>query len=214
VQDKRKKFWKKEFSVMFLFKSRQVAGRVLALTVLAAAALGAATVPASASPDSTPAGSVSDVAVAKEVARIKAHGLRSAASLPSVWQADGSSNVWDGGCQARAHADYYPANDQAVMSTTVTSPYLFAACRVDAQLWIETASGAFPSAVNSAVACAVVDFTCSSTQTATGDHRNATPGLTEFVAAVNNTLQSLGLPPNYTRAMAVTGVHLTFSKTR
>ncbi|WP_284750415.1 hypothetical protein [Amycolatopsis sp. RTGN1] len=62
------------------------------------------------------------------------------------------------------------------------------------------------------MACAVLGPTCASTRTWLGNYLNTTPGLTAFVAAVNNTLQSLGLPPNYTRAMAITGVHLTFSR--
>jgi hypothetical protein len=198
-------------SVMLLTKSRNAAGRVLAVVAMAVAASGAVSSAASASPVPPAAGAVSDVAVAKEAARIKAHGALSAATPPDVWRADGSSDTWNGGCRASAHADYYPASDQALMSTTVTSPYLFAACRVNAQLWIETASGSFPSAVNYAVACAVFDPGCVSTQTAVGDHPNATPGLTAFVEAVNNTLRTMGLPPTYTRALAITGVHLTFA---
>ncbi|MDS0134292.1 MULTISPECIES: hypothetical protein [unclassified Amycolatopsis] len=196
---------------MVFTKPRDVIGRVFTVVAIAAAALGATSADASASADPPASGAVSDIAVAKEVARIKARGGLSAAAPPNVWRVDGSSDTWNGGCWASAHADYYPANDQAEMSTTVRSPYLFAACRVNAQLWIETASGSFPSAVNYGMACAVWDPTCASTQTWPGNHNNATPDLTAFVAAVNATLQTLGLPPTYTRAMAITGVHLTFS---
>ena len=137
--------------------------------------------------------------------------MRAAATPPTVWFAVNSSNAWDGACVALADAQYYPANDQADINTTVNSPYWFAACRVNAQLWIDTAGGSYPSAANYAMACAVRDWTCASTQTTTGNYYDATPALTAFVASVNNALQAAGLPPTYSRAMAVTGVRLTFA---
>ena len=165
-------------------------------------------------PDQAPAGGsvvVSKAAVQKEVVRIRADHVHTAAVLPSVWSTDNRSSNWNGGCLASAHSDYYPANDQAVISTTVTSPYWFAGCRVKAQLWIDTASGSYPSAANYAMACAVLDPTCTSTQTTTGNYYSATPALTAFVAAVNDALQAAGLPPTYMRAAAVRSVHLTFA---
>jgi hypothetical protein len=151
---------------------------------------------------------VSKAAVAKEVSRFAA----AAPAPPSVWRTDaGPSSDWNGGCTASAHADYYPANDQAQMSTTVTSPYWFAACRVNAQLWIDTRAGSFPSAVNYAMACAVLDTSCASTQTWPGNYYGATPALTAFVESVNDALEAAGLPRTYTRAAAITGIHITFS---
>jgi hypothetical protein len=199
---------------MFRTKFHRPASRLLLFAALATAMVSAPAAASAAVPESTPdspSSTTSQAVVQKEVARIKAGGLSSAALPPSVWRVDGSSDTWNGGCRALAHADYYPASDQAVMSTTVTSPYWFAACRGYAQLWIETSSGSFPSAANYAMACAVLDPTCASTQTTTGDYGSATPALTAFVAAVNDALQAAGLPPTYTRAMAVKGVHLTFA---
>ena len=201
---------------MFPTRTHHRVVRALALAALATALVGAGADAASAStrkPDPSPvAGSATKAAVRKEVARIKADGgLAAAATPPSVWSTDNSSSTWNGGCVASAHADYYPANDQALIGTTVTSPYWFAACRVNAQLWIDTASGSFPSAANYAMACAVLDTSCASTQSTTGNYYGATPGLTAFVNSVNDALQSAGLPPTYTRAQAVRGAHLTFA---
>jgi len=160
-------------------------------------------------PDPTAA---SDAAVLKEVARVKATGLRVATPPPSRWTVDtGTDDTWNGACTASTHADYYPANDQAQMATTVSSPYLFAACRVNAQLWIETRAGSFPSAVNYAMACAVWDPTCASTQTWPGNYYGATPSLTAFVESVNDALEAAGLPRTYTRAAAITGVRVIHS---
>jgi hypothetical protein len=136
-----------------------------------------------------------------------------AATPPDKWVVDtGFDRTWDGGCEASTHAEYYPANDQALVSTTVTSPYWFAACRVNAQLWVETRAGAFPSAVNYAMACAALDPGCASTQTWTGNYPGATPALTAFVDAVNDALESAGLPRAYTRAAAIIGVRVIHSR--
>jgi len=199
---------------MFWTRIHRPTVRMLALAAMATALVGVgAAAAAAATPDPSPVvGAASKAAVQKEVARIKANGgLAAAATPPSVWSTDNSSSDWNGGCVASAHADYYPANDQAVISTTVTSPYWFAACRVNAQLWIDTAGGSYPSAANYAMACAVFDTSCASTQTTTGNYYGATPALTAFVNSVNDALQAAGLPPTYTRAQAVRGVHLTFA---
>jgi hypothetical protein len=198
----------------------QSAGRLLVLAAMATATVGATAGAASATVPSpppisgratTPKAAAQKAAVQKEVARIKANGIRAAAEPPSVWSTDNSSSTWNGGCTASAHADYYPAGEQAVMSTTVSSPYWFAACRVNAQLWIDTVAGSFPSAANYAMACAVLDPGCASTQTTTGNYYGATPALTAFVDQVNAALAKVGVPATYTRAMAVTGTHLTFA---
>jgi hypothetical protein len=197
---------------MSRIRIQRPAVRLFALAALATALAGVGAGTASASsraPVPAPAGAAAKAAVQKEVARIEAKAA--APTPPSVWSTDNSSSDWNGGCSAAAHADYYPANDQAAISTTVTSPYLFAACRVNAQLWIDTAGGSYPSAANYAMACAVFDPGCASTQTTTGNYYGATPALTAFVNSVNDALVAAGLPPSYTRAQAVRGVHLTFA---
>jgi hypothetical protein len=184
--------------------------RTFALAAIAVAVVGGATA-AAADPAPAP---VPKAAVLKEVARVKAGGLRAAAAPPpSRWVTDtGVDRSWDGGCEASTHAEYYPSNDQAVMGTTVTSPYWFAACRANAQLWVETRAGAFPGAANYAMGCAVFDPSCASTQTGTGNHYGATASLTAFVDSVNDALEAAGLPRTYNRAAAVTGIRVTHSK--
>jgi hypothetical protein len=151
--------------------------------------------------------------VLKEATRFRAEGARRAAAPPSKWVFNtGSDSSWDGGCVASTHAEYFPANDQSVMSTTVTSPYWFAACRVQAQLWIETRAGAFPSAANNAMACAVLDPSCASTQTSTNSFFGSTPALTAFIDSVNDALEAAGLPRTYNRAAAVTAIRVTHTK--
>jgi hypothetical protein len=136
-----------------------------------------------------------------------------AQTFRSSWPFDtGVRQDWNGGCQARATGTYYPANDQVVITTTVTSPYLFAACRVKAQVWVRTAAGEFPSAVHYTMACGVLDASCASTQTSTGSYVAATPGLTAYVDSVNATLSQLGYPATFSRQQAVTGVRVTFAK--
>ncbi len=184
---------------------------LIAFAAMATTATGAAGAASAAAP-SAPADSVSHAAVLKEATRFTSARSRAAALPPSSWVVNTGNDVtWNGGCVASTRAEYYPANDQAVMSTTVTSPYLFAACRANAQLWIHTRAGAFPGAVNYSMACAVTDWTCASTQTRTGSHYGASPALTAFVDSVNDALEAAGLPRTYTRAAAVTAVRVTHS---
>ncbi|MEU4236881.1 hypothetical protein [Actinoplanes sp. NPDC026619] len=199
---------------MFRTAVRRVMVGLVASAALAVTAAGSGSVAFAATPDPGPgpvaAGQVSKADVAKEVARFRARGAALAATPPSKWVTDnGPDDTWNGGCVATTHAEYFPGNDQAVISTTVTSPYWFAACRANAQLWIETSAGAFPSGTNYAMGCAVFDPSCASTQTATNNFYSSTPALTGFVDAVNDALAQIGLPRSYSRAAAVTAVRVT-----
>jgi hypothetical protein len=123
------------------------------------------------------------------------------------WQYD-----WNGGCGAKATVTYYPATDTAVMNTTVTSPYLFAACRVRTHLQVVTVNAVFDGADQYATACAVLDPSCASTQS-TGNQTfvGATPTFTGFVDALNAQLVALGLPPT-TRQEVARGINVSFSR--
>ena len=183
--------------------------RIAVLVALAAAMLGGTAGAAAAATEARPNPAFAS-AVAKEVARFKAAGLQRIALPPSKWVTDtGTDRSWNGGCSASTHAEYYPANDQAVMSTTVGTPYWWAACRANAQLWIETRAGSFAGASNYSMGCGVWDPTCASTQTRTGDYRGDTRALTAYVDSVNDGLEAAGLARTYTRAWAVTGIRVT-----
>ncbi|MFG2109863.1 hypothetical protein [Micromonospora chersina] len=190
----------------------------LAAAAMATAALAGPAPAAVAAPSDSPKAAAVDsasikAAARKEAARIKAAGgVTTLATYPSVWTLSKRETTYDGGCDATTSVSYYPANDQAVMRTTITDPYWFAACRANARLWINTNGGSFPSAVNYAMACAVTDASCASTQTWTGNYYGATPQLTAYVDSVNAALVSMGLPPTYSRAQAVTGISITHSK--
>src|SRR5690349_11770813 len=81
-------------------------------------------------------------------------------TIDTGWVSD-----WNGGCSAKAHVDYYPGSDTAYFETTVQSPYLFAACRVNTQVWAQTTANSYPGAAHYAMACGVFDPGCASTQT-------------------------------------------------
>jgi hypothetical protein len=140
-------------------------------------------------------------------------GAAAAADALPVSHEDGTGwkTNWNGGCGAEAYAVYYPINDQALIETTVQSPYWFAACRAKAQVFVHTDVGIFPSAVHYATACAVTDPTCASTQTTVGEYWGQTPGLTAHVNQINETLVSLGLPPSYTAKQAVKKIEVTIT---
>lgn len=136
-----------------------------------------------------------------------------AATSPTSYTIDtGWVSNFDGGCQAKAHVVYYPGSDQAHIETTVTSPYWFAACRVNTQVWVETRVGSFPGAVHYTMACGVFDPSCASTRFSVNDYFGQTPGLTAHVASVNAALEAMGLPATYTRTQAVTGIRVVFTK--
>lgn len=136
-------------------------------------------------------------------------GPAAASPPPATWFHDtGIDDDWNGRCRARTVVEYHPARDQAVISTTVTSPYLFAACRVHAKLQIRTRLGSFPSAVQYSMACAVFDSSCASTRTFSGDYLGASPALTAMLDIVNEARETAGLPPER-RAGVVTGISLT-----
>jgi hypothetical protein len=136
-----------------------------------------------------------------------------AAAAPTSYTSDtGWQDTWDGGCRARSTATYYPASDQTVIATTVQSPYLFAACRVNAHVRVGTRNQEFDGATHYAMACAVTDPTCASTQTRDGTYQPSSPALTAYVESINATLGDLGLPPTATRQALVTGISISLSK--
>jgi hypothetical protein len=138
---------------------------------------------------------------------------QAATAPPSSYTVDtGWVSDFNGGCQAKAHVVYYPGSDQAHIETTVTSPYLFAACRVNTQVFVGTKTATYPGAVHYAMACAVLDPSCASTQLQSGDYYGQTPQLTSFVDSLNDALEAAGLPRTYTRALATTGITVVFSK--
>jgi hypothetical protein len=142
-------------------------------------------------------------------------GAASAASAdapPSVYSADIAWVNYDGTCSAKAHVDYYPGSDTAYIQTIVKDPYLFVACRVHTQVWVQTRNNVYAGAIQGAMACSVLDPKCASTQTYTGTFSGQTPGLTAYVDGVNATLIDLGLPPTFTRTSATTGIRVSFSK--
>src|SRR2546421_6407241 len=123
-----------------------------------------------------------------------AHAAPASYTFDTGWQ-----ETWDGGCRARSTGTYYPASDQTAMSTTVQSPYLFAACRVNAHVMVGTRNQVFDGATQYAMACAVTDPTCASTQTRNDTYQPSSPALTAYVESVNATLRDLGFPPTATR---------------
>jgi hypothetical protein len=131
---------------------------------------------------------------------------------PSVYSTDtGWVTDYNGYCAVEAHVDYYPGSDTAYIHTTVRDPYLFAACRVHTNVWVDTKNDVFQGATQGAMACAVLDPTCASTLSYTGTYSGQTPGLTALVDTVNQALIDAGLPPTYTRAQATTGIQVSFS---
>jgi hypothetical protein len=62
------------------------------------------------------------------------------------------------------------------------------------------------------MACAVLDPSCASNRQMVGDYFGQTPQLTAFVDSVNDALEAAGLPRSYTRAQAVTGIRVVFTK--
>jgi hypothetical protein len=131
---------------------------------------------------------------------------------PSVYSIDtGWVTNYNGNCAVEAHVDYYPGSDTAYIQTTVQDPYLFAACRVHTHVWVQTKSNVFAGAVQGAMACAVLDPSCASTQSYTGTFSGQTPGLTALVDSVNQVLVDNGLPPTFTRTQATTGIQVSFS---
>ncbi|MEV4808964.1 hypothetical protein [Micromonospora avicenniae] len=122
-----------------------------------------------------------------------------------------TSNTVNGGCTVKATVTYYPGSDTAHFQTTVTSPYWFAACRVNTNLYVKGRSTQWNSAVHFAMACAVTDPSCASTQTWVGDYYGRTPSLTAYVDSVNDGLEAAGLPRDYTRKKAVEGIDIAFT---
>ncbi|MEU8263472.1 hypothetical protein AB0C02_22950 [Micromonospora sp. NPDC048999] len=122
------------------------------------------------------------------------------------------SSTFDGGCYAKATVTYYPGSDTAHFETMVTSPYWFAACRVNTHLYVQGKSTQWTSAVHFAMACAVGDPTCSSTQTRIGDYQSCTPSLTAYVDSVNDALAAAGQPRTYTRTQAAESISIAFTK--
>ncbi|MEV6376272.1 hypothetical protein [Micromonospora musae] len=122
-----------------------------------------------------------------------------------------TSNTVNGGCTVRATVTYYPGSDTANFQTTVTSPYWFAACRVNTNLYVKGRTTQWNGAVHFAMACAVTDPSCASTQTWVGDYYGRTPGLTAFVDSVNDGLESRGLERDFTRKEAVEGIDIAFT---
>jgi hypothetical protein len=118
---------------------------------------------------------------------------------------------WNGGCGAKATVTYYPTSDTAIMNTTVSSPYLFAACRVRTHLQVQISGAVFDGVDQYVTACAVLDPTCASTRT-TGDvsFSNAAPTFTAFVDNLNAQLAALNLPPT-TRQAVARGISISFS---
>jgi len=121
------------------------------------------------------------LAAAAAVASLATGGLLAGAgpaAAASVHRLDtGIVDDYDGGCRIRTTVTYYPGSDTAQMTTTITSPYLFAACRANATLSVHTSNNVYQSAVQYAMACGVWDTTCASTRTWTNTYYNATPGL-------------------------------------
>jgi hypothetical protein len=86
------------------------------------------------------------------------------AAISSPQYVDSGWQYYDGGCQARTQAIYYPATNTISMKTDVSDPYLFVACRVDAKAIYDTnLRPVEDGATNPGMACAVLDPTCAST---------------------------------------------------
>jgi hypothetical protein len=151
-------------------------------------------------------------AAASAVLASTAGAASAATGPPSVYSVDtGWVTNYNGYCAAEAHVDYYPGSDTAYIQTTVRDPYLFADCKVHTHVWVQTKNNVYPGAAQGAMACAVLNPTCASTQSYTGTFSGQTPDLTALVESVNQALSDAGLPPTYTRLQATTGIQVSFS---
>jgi hypothetical protein len=135
-----------------------------------------------------------------------------AAGTQDKYTVSKSSSSFNGGCEASATVSYWPGTDTATFTTTVKSPYLFAACRVNTRLFVQGTSTQWNSATHYTMACGVTDTTCASTQTTSGTYYAATPSLTAYVDSVNDALESMGLERSMTRKKAVESISIEFSK--
>ena len=79
-------------------------------------------------------------------------------------------------------------------------------------VWVQTKGNVYAGAVQSSMACAVGDTSCSSTKTYTGTYAGQTPGLTAYVNSVNDAFEDAGAPRSFTAKQAVTGISVSFSK--
>ncbi|SCL63104.1 hypothetical protein GA0070606_3739 [Micromonospora citrea] len=122
------------------------------------------------------------------------------------------SNSFDGGCVAESTVSYWPGTDTASITTTVSNPYLFAACRVNTRLYVQGTSTQWNSAVHYTMACGITDTSCSSTRTVSGTYYSATPSLTAYVDSVNDALEAMGQERSFTRKKAVESISIEFSK--
>lgn len=86
------------------------------------------------------------------------------ASIPAVYHVTTPWQNYDGGCKAQAELYYYPASNTAQLTTNVSDPYWFAACRVNTKVYFDTNLTVITDGPSqSAMACAVLDPSCAST---------------------------------------------------
>ncbi|MFD2763269.1 hypothetical protein [Micromonospora eburnea] len=134
-----------------------------------------------------------------------------AAGTQDMYTVTKYSNTFNGGCEAQATVYYWPGTDTASFTTRVTSPYLFAACRVNTHLFVRGKSTQWTSATHYTMACGITDTSCASTQTTTATYNGATPSLTAYVDSVNDALEAMGMPRSMNRKTAVESIAIEFS---
>jgi hypothetical protein len=109
------------------------------------------------------AATVAATAVAVPLATATSAAPASAAVPSQVYVSTGWQN-YDGGCRAKTELYYWPASNTVQMKTSVSDPYLFVACRVNAKVYFDTSVGPVSDGpTQRAMACAVTDPTCAST---------------------------------------------------
>jgi len=131
---------------------------------------------------------------------------------PTGW--DTSWNNVESNCAARANVTFQastaptdPLYTHTSLNATVSNPYLFTGCRLNAAVKINTALGVtFVQPSRTLLACSTWDPTCPNWASRNWEIDNETPDL----AATTNLLRILGQP--VTVGMLVSTVELNFSR--
>lgn len=163
---------------------------ILAMTATVVALTSAPASAASSTADTAAKPSVEQLAKAKTAPTGSVHTSGYFANCPlgsSYCYYDSGWEPYDGGCQARTQMGWWRGTNQVSLRISVYSPFLFAACRVNATPLFGTTFGIVAAGKPFyAMACAALDPTCSNQQVWTYfDNSGLPPFFVPYVNAIS-----------------------------